>query len=134
LGAAGLKVTAFEVLEVTAVMLLQFSSKGMDIAIYGDAVARMPPDSPPVATIIYLELDFAIILAFMEGSMCIQAALAPTSHILVPQYQLTSGFALCYWFSPSPHAGDWVFSAGGYHKAFQVPDHVGILPEFASHG
>jgi hypothetical protein len=183
-GAAGLKVTAFEVLEVTAVMLLQFSSKGCDIAIYGgefeivpdillsdlmlrlllillllllllllsptstsistsasasastpacipannflilDAVARMPPEAPPAATIIYLELDFAIILSFTEGMMSVQAALAPTSHILVPQCQLTGGFALCYWFSPSPYSGDWVFSAGGYHRAFQVPAHV----------
>ena len=129
-GAAGLRVTTFEVLEVTAVMLLQFSSKGCDIAIYGDAVARMPPESPPAATIIYLELDFAIILSFTEGFMSIQAALAPTSHILVPQCQLTGGFALCYWFSPSPYAGDWVFSAGGYHKAFQVPDHVSFDCEF----
>jgi hypothetical protein len=124
-GAAGLKITAFEVLEVSAVMLLQFSSKGCDIAIYGDAVARMPPKAEPKACIVYLELDFSIVLSFTEGAMMIQAALAPTSHILVPQCQLTGGFALCYWFAPSPHAGDWVFSAGGYHKAFQVPDHVG---------
>jgi len=34
-----------------------------------------------------------------------------------------TGFALCTWFSPSPHAGDFTFTLGGFHPAFDIPDH-----------
>src|ERR1700753_86612 len=44
--AAGLSVTAFDVLTVTAVAMLEIKSAGFDLAIYGDAVAMMPPDAP----------------------------------------------------------------------------------------
>ena len=30
---------------------------------------------------------------------------------------------MCYWFAGSGHEGDWVFTVGGYHPAFQIPDH-----------
>jgi hypothetical protein len=125
-GAAGMKITAFDFLDCTAVLLLQFGSGGCDISIFGDALVTMPPDSPPSASIVYLLIDFAIELSITEGFLRVEAALAPVSHVYVPQCHIYGGFALCYWFSPNEHSGDWVFSAGGYHKAFSVPAHVSL--------
>jgi len=56
---------------------------------------------------------------FIDNFMRCEASLAPTSFLLVPQCHLYGGFALVYWFGNNPHAGDWVFSVGGYHRAFQ---------------
>ena len=56
---------------------------------------------------------------------------------------LVGGFALCYWFHGSAYegklehtvyfgnlqkSGDWVFTIGGYHPAFQAPDHYPVVP------
>ncbi len=53
----------------------------------------------------------------------VEAQLSPNSFIIAPACHLTGGFALCYWFSPSSYAGDFVFTVGGYHSAFKVPAH-----------
>jgi len=68
--------------------------------------------------------DFTRMVAemnFAEDYFRVEASLAPTSFILVPQCHLYGGFALCYWYGRNPHAGDWVFSVGGYHKSFSPP-------------
>lgn len=62
-------------------------------------------------------------LNFVEDCFKVQAALAPTSFIYVPMARLHGGFALYSFFGKSPHAGDWVFTAGGYHRKFAVPAH-----------
>src|SRR3979490_2063373 len=61
-----------------------------------------------------------------QGFFRCEAALAPTSFIFVPQCHLFGGFALCYWFGSSPHAGDFVFSIGGYHRSYTPPPHYPV--------
>jgi hypothetical protein len=61
-----------------------------------------------------------------QGFFRCEAALAPTSFILVPQCQLMGGFALCYWFGPSQYAGDFVFTIGGYHRSYTPPAHYPV--------
>lgn len=60
-------------------------------------------------------------LNFIEGYFGVEASLAPSSYLLVPQCHLTGGFALYYWFEPNPASGDWVFTLGGYHPQFIPP-------------
>ncbi|RKK90894.1 hypothetical protein BFJ71_g11251 [Fusarium oxysporum] len=121
--AAGLSASLFDCLTVTAVAMLEVKSGGFDLAIYGDAVAMMPPDAPSrESCLVYVELAMVIEFNMGQGYFRVEAALAPTSFLLVPQCQLTGGFALVYWFGSNPHAGDWVFSVGGYHPQYQVPD------------
>lgn len=56
------------------------------------------------------------------------AALAPSSFVYVPMARLQGGLALYSFFGRNPHAGDWVFTVGGYHRSFQRPAHYPIVP------
>jgi hypothetical protein len=137
--AAGMTIQAFDILTVTAVALLAFRDAGVIISVYADAIAQMPPDAPDrSAALVYVELEMVAEMNFIDGYFRVEAALAPTSFLLVPQCHLYGGFALVYWFDvsisiiilataltfpqPNPHAGDWVFSVGGYHPRYNRPD------------
>jgi hypothetical protein len=54
--AAGMKITAFDVLSITAVALVEFSKAGCDISLFCDGMASMPPDAGPAQSIIYVEV------------------------------------------------------------------------------
>lgn len=119
--AAGMSVVAFDILTVTAVALFAFGDTGLDISIYADAIAQMPPNAPKEAVIVYVEIGLVAEMNFIDGYFRVEASLAPTSFLLVPECHLYGGFALVYWFPPSDHSGDWVFSVGGYHRSYTPP-------------
>lgn len=97
--AAGMTVVAFDVLTVTAVAMLAFSDAGLVISLYADAIAQMPPDATSTSEmIVYVELGMVAEMNFVDGYFRVEAALAPTSFLLVPQCHLYGGFALAYWF------------------------------------
>lgn len=127
--AVGFSVAAFNLLTATAVALLGFTDEGVIVNIFADVICMMPPEAPdPEFCIVYVELLMNAELNFVKDCFTVQAALAPTSFLLVPQCHLYGGFAMRTWFGRSDYAGDWVFSIGGYHRSFQVPDHY-PLPE-----
>ncbi|KAF1834718.1 hypothetical protein BDW02DRAFT_597979 [Decorospora gaudefroyi] len=119
--AAGMSISAFDVLTVTAVAMLAFKDSGIIISIYANAIAQMPPRTDRAIAMVYLELGMVAEMNFSDGYFRVEAALAPTSFLLVPQCHLDGGFALVYWFGSNPHAGDWVFSVGGYHPKYDKP-------------
>jgi hypothetical protein len=119
--AMGMKITAADIISVTAVALFGFKEAGVIVSLYADGIAQMPAGAPPDFSLFYIEMGLLAELNFIDGYFLIEASLAPISHIYVPQCHLTGGVALAYWFSPSAHAGDWVFSLGGYHPAFTPP-------------
>ena len=126
--AAGMTITAFDVLAVTAVAMFAFRDSGVIISVFADAAAKLPlgPGVPQEALILYVEIGLVAELNFIDGYFCVEASLAPTSFLLVPQCRLTGGFALCYWFGNNPHAGDWVFPIRGYHRAYNPPIHYPV--------
>src|ERR1700722_13552917 len=78
--AAGLSASAFACLTCTAVAMLEIKSGGFDLAIYGDAVAMMPPDAPSrEECLVYVELGLVVEFNMIEGYFRVEAALAPTS-------------------------------------------------------
>lgn len=104
-------------LSVTAVLMLGLSDSGVVITVVADGIAQMPPDvTDPNLTLFYVELYMLAELNFVDGFFTVQASLAPSSHVLVPSCRLTGGFALVNWFSPNPHAGDFVFTVGGVSR------------------
>lgn len=119
--AAGLTVDAFKMLSVNAVVAVDFDTS-VKLAIFADATAAFPPPPAPVHYV-FVELQIAAIMDFGAGSLLIEAQLAPTSYIYAGACHLTGGCALGFWFGPSSHAGDWVFTLGGYHPAFKAPSH-----------
>ncbi|KAK6429331.1 hypothetical protein LTR95_014522, partial [Oleoguttula sp. CCFEE 5521] len=122
--AVGMTITAFDILKITAAALLAFRDSGIIVSLYADAIAQMPPAATSTSDmILYVELGLVAEMNFVDCYFRCEASLAPTSFLLVPQCQLYGGFALCYWFGSNSHAGDWVFSIGGYHRSFQRPSH-----------
>jgi hypothetical protein len=121
-----LEVKAFQCLSVQAVVVLEFNPY-VSLGIFAKVVASIPA-SPPGApskkkAFVYVELGIVSSVDFHAGIMSIQAKLSPNSFILDPSCHLTGGFALCQWFGASAHAGDWVFTVGGYHPAYTPPSH-----------
>ncbi|ORY16107.1 hypothetical protein BCR34DRAFT_611704 [Clohesyomyces aquaticus] len=120
--AAGLTLTAFGILSVTAVLMLQMQEQGYIISVFANGKAQLPCNVSPNATLFYVEIGMISEINTVEGYFTVQAALAPASHILVPNCRLTGGFALVNWFHPSVHSGDFVFTVGGYHRAYKPPE------------
>ncbi|KAK1536500.1 uncharacterized protein CCOS01_01820 [Colletotrichum costaricense] len=116
--AAGLTVSAFEMLDVTAVLIAQWSPR-LQFHILGLASADIPNAKSPYK-FARVELGFKASLDPDAGRFSVEAQLSPNSYILDPSCHLTGGFALYYWFS-GPNKGDFVFTIGGYHRAYEVP-------------
>lgn len=130
--AAGLKVTAFETLSIDAVVVVQWNPK-VKFGIFGVAVADIPRRSK--TKFAHIELGISAVVDFEVGVMKVEAQLAPSSFIFDPSCHLTGGFALYYWFAggtdSEKHQGDWVFTIGGFHRAYIRPAHYPNPPRLA---
>lgn len=120
--AVGLKAESFSVLSIDAVVVIEFSSY-VTLGIFADASAAIPQDDGNSGKLAFVEMGIAATVDFYHGEMLVQAQLTPASFILDPDCHLTGGFALATWFGNNQHAGDWVFTLGGYHQAYKRPDH-----------
>ena len=119
--AVGLKVTAFQMVTLRAVVVVQLNPD-LFLGIYGVAVLNVPtPDS----AIKFVHVEFGILCTLdpQVGVFKLEAQLAPNSYVLHPSCHVTGGIALYSWFKDGPDAvaGDWVATLGGYHQAFLVP-------------
>lgn len=125
---AGMTITAFDVLTLTAVLIADIDSgasspadAGIVIAILADGVLQMEPLVSADLSLFYIELVVKIELNFVHGYIAAEAALAPRSHVYVPAAQLQGSAAFYSWFGQNPHAGDWVVSVGGYTRSYAPP-------------
>ncbi|OJJ42373.1 hypothetical protein ASPZODRAFT_147359 [Penicilliopsis zonata CBS 506.65] len=118
---AGLKASAFNMLDakIAAVVKIQHSRLSQ-IGLFVDCIAQMPKKPAP-KPFVSLELGIMAVVDLVQGSILVAGALAPTSYVLDPACHLTGGFAASTWFDPSPYAGEWVFTLGGYHPHFTPP-------------
>ncbi|KAK2459388.1 hypothetical protein APHAL10511_008593 [Amanita phalloides] len=120
--AVGLEALAFHVLDVRAVAIIEINPD-ISIGLFADAVLSLPPKLPRERSYVYVELGIASCVDVRNGAFSAEGRLSPNSFILDPSCHLLGGFALYYWFDPSPYAGDFVFTIGGYHPAYQPPSH-----------
>jgi hypothetical protein len=121
--AAGMKIDAFQMIALDAVVVVEFGN-AIKLGIFGVALADIP-DSLSSWKFAHVELGIAIVVDFDYGVLKAEAQLSNRSYILDPNCHLTGGFALYYWFD-APYAdrdniGNFVFTLGGYHQAFDVP-------------
>lgn len=120
--AAGLKVSAFKMLSVDAVVVVSWNPS-VTIGVYGVAVVDIPKArARPFA---HVELGILAVVDFEAGVFKVEAQLAPSSFVFDPSCRLTGGFALYYWFGDRAleRKGEWVFTIGGYHRSFVRPDY-----------
>jgi len=119
--AAGLKVDSCQVLAISAVTIVKWENGGLKLEIVGLGSATLPPSSKTVFGLI--ELGITATIDFAEGMFRTESQLSPRSFVLDTNCHPTGGSALCYWFAPNVLRGDWVFTLGGYHRAYQAPTH-----------
>ena len=119
--AIGITANALSSLTVKSVAVLDLSSD-VKFGIYADAQATFPAGVTDDAEL-FARVDMGL-LAEIEPSKGIfhaEGQLTPKSFIMSQACHLTGGFALCLWYEGSGHSGDWVFTIGGYHPAYQKP-------------
>ena len=115
--AAGIQFTTFEIINTNALLIVEFG-KDFTIAVLGLATLKQPLVGEAY---VYAELDIELIFAPLQGEFKASAVLSSNSYILTRQAHLTGGFAAYGWFGDNTHAGDFVFTLGGYHPAFKRP-------------
>lgn len=129
--ACGLTVSAFEMLDVTAVLIAQWSPQ-LQFHVLGLAAADIP-NAKSKFKIAHVELGFLASIDVVNGLFSVEAQLTPNSYILDPSCHLSGGFALYYWFKSTAvaSAGDFVLTLGGYHDAYKKPDNYPRPPRLA---
>ncbi|KAL8792889.1 MAG: hypothetical protein Q9195_004531 [Heterodermia aff. obscurata] len=130
-GAAGVRVTAFQMLAANIVLVIQFGNGNVVIGLFGVATCDVPALASPVK---FAHAELGIICTFdvNSGVFKLEAQLSPRSFVLAPQCHLTGGLALFAWFktdlAANVQAGSWVLTIGGYHKAFHPPRQYPVPP------
>ncbi len=117
--AAGIRGALFTVVDVIAVLYVSLD-KNFEIGIVGVGRLAQPEGAP----IVSIELAVKARFSSAEGVLSIQAQLTDNSWLLVPNCQLTGGFALFIWFK----TGKFVLTIGGYHPAFVPEPEFPIVP------
>ncbi|KAI1812464.1 hypothetical protein GGS20DRAFT_587462 [Poronia punctata] len=122
--AAGVRITAFQMLAANVVFVIQFGGKSLIMGLYGVATCDVPALDSPVK-FAHVELGIICTMDTQSGFFKLEAQLSPRSFVLAPQCHLTGGLALYAWFKGDREhdieAGDWVLTIGGYHQAFRAP-------------
>ena len=116
--AAGVQFTSFELVQSNVILVVVIGNE-FEIAVLGTSRIKLPQEGPQFA---YAELGLEVIFDPSAGTLVASAVLTPNSYVIDPACHLTGGFAFDVWFDPSPHAGDFVVTLGGYHPAFVKPD------------
>nr|WP_219826015.1 DUF6603 domain-containing protein [Nonomuraea typhae] len=114
----------FTVAEVVNAKLLLAAEFGQDlvVAVLGTAILQLPlPAESATRTYVYAELGLDAVIRPNQGTFTLEAQLSPASYVLTPACHLTGGFACAVWYGPSPDAGQFVITLGGYHPAFHPP-------------
>ncbi|MFF4607319.1 DUF6603 domain-containing protein [Streptomyces sp. NPDC001339] len=121
--AGGLDFTSFEFLRARVLLLLE-AGHDLTVALLGHAVAGFPKKGKAYARI---GVDLRVVFQSARGELAASAQLVD-SYVIDPACVLTGGFAFSSWFGPSPHAGDFVLTVGGYHPDYKVPGHFPVVP------
>lgn len=116
--AAGVQFSTFEVITSNALVVVEFG-KDFEVVILGLSRLKLPQTGAD--PFVYIQLGLRVLFHPSQGEILATLALTPNSYVLTPECKLTGGFAFAVWFKPSPHAGDFVVTAGGYASNFKKP-------------
>jgi hypothetical protein len=127
--AAGVRFTSFETLQSFALLTVAFGNQ-FEVALIGESTISVPPaaEGETVTPTAQAQMVILVDYAPAQGQLAVCAQLTPASYLLEKAAQLTGGFAFYLWFPPSPHAGDFVVTLGGYNPYFTPPSHYPKVP------
>ncbi|PZG30773.1 hypothetical protein C1I98_30965, partial [Spongiactinospora gelatinilytica] len=121
--AAGLAFSCFDVLFGRALAMVQ-TGADLTIALLGVGSAELPRKAG--RKFAKAEIALEAVLKPNAGEMRLSAALTPASFVIDPNCKLRGGATLAVWYGPSPQAGDFVLSLGGYHPNYRPPAHYPV--------
>ncbi|MEM7372883.1 MAG: DUF6603 domain-containing protein [Bacteroidota bacterium] len=132
--AAGLKFTSFKLLNGFGLLAVNFGHR-FRVDVFGRLWMVHPPVDPkmvmsnnPLAGLgikpylVYVEIDLHAAFIPDEGILLVEGAIKPGSFVYSPLATIAGSFSFRGWFL-GPHAGDFVFVLGGYHKDYKPPAH-----------
>lgn len=134
--AAGIKFTTFKIVNSFALLAFSFGRR-MQINLFGNTYLIHPPvDSNQIlgagsgaesalSNIPYMaKISIDLLASYFpdDGIMEAKGAIKSGSYVYSPLAHIDGNFAFKSWLT-GEHAGDFVFSLGGYHPEFKVPDH-----------
>ncbi|WP_299139549.1 DUF6603 domain-containing protein [uncultured Tateyamaria sp.] len=116
--AAGVQFTSYELIKSNALLVIEFG-KTFEVAVLGLSRIKLPQEGSE--TFAYVELGLEVLFVPAQGVLGATLQITPNSYVLTKDCKLTGGFAFFVWFDPSPHAGDFVLTVGGYSPYFRKP-------------
>lgn len=123
--AAGVGFTLAELIEGRLLAMVQ-TGEELTIALMGTAAADLPKGGGRKYARIGVGLSAVIKPA--QGELAFDAGLTGDSFLFDPNCRLRGGISLRTWFGPSPYAGDFVFSVGGFHPNYRAPKQYPAQP------
>ncbi|GAU70686.1 putative transcriptional activator CaiF [Streptomyces sp. NBRC 110611] len=124
--AGGIDFTSFEFVQARVLLLLE-AGNSLTLALIGRATASFPKKGTKKYA--RVGVDLRIVYQSARGELAATAQLVD-SYVIDPSCVLTGGFAFYSWFGPSPHAGNFVLTVGGYHPDYDKarPDYFPVVP------
>lgn len=126
--AAGVHFTSWEMIDSFALLIVK-AMPDFEIDVLGLSTLIVPTpeagdDRDPLA-----EVQLALRATFrpVQGMLGVEAQLTAASYLLSRNCHLFGGFAFYSWLM-GQHAGDFVYTMGGYHPAFHAPAHYPQVP------
>lgn len=127
--AVGVKFTSFKLVDSFALIIAQFGAENQ-FDLVGVSHLQIPSKEAGGASgspLAEINMNWHGFFRPEEGLVGLKAELAPGSYVFSPDCHLTGEFAYYAWFA-GPHAGDFVYTVGGYHPDFHYPDHYPVVP------
>ncbi len=128
--AAGIKFTSFEMLNSFALLTVAFGNS-FSVALMGESTITVPlsvPGETQQPAIAQAQMTILIEFLPSQGVFAVNAQLSPASYVLNQNAHITGGFAFYLWFDPSPYAGDFVVTLGGYNPYFVPQPYYPSVP------
>jgi hypothetical protein len=122
--AVGVKFSSFELIDSFGLIIAQFGNK-TQFDLLGVSHLQIPSKAAggkPGSLLAEIFMNWKAIFRPDEGVVGLKASLAPGSYVFSRDCHLTGQFAYYAWFS-GEHAGDFVYTVGGYHPDFKKPAH-----------
>lgn len=120
--AVGIKFTCFELIDCQAVLVIDIGK--IQISFLGVASLVNPKIG---YAFINVKLGLVVIINIKEGYFLANASISDDSYVIHESCKVFGEFAFYVWMK-GRHAGDFVFSLGGYHPLFKKPAHYPEVP------
>ncbi len=120
--AIGIKFNTYKIVESVAVLIVQMGEQ-LQVDAVGLSTLNIPVGATRSNAQAHVEIGWTARYNRDEGALQVRGAIDPQkSYVFSNKCKLSGQFAFYSWLE-GPHAGDFVFTLGGYHPKFSPPSH-----------